>query len=33
MKQEYYAGINNLLAKGVISQEEYSERINKIALK
>ena len=33
IKQEYIAGLNSLLANGSISDEEYSERLNNLALK
>ncbi|MFA5431459.1 MAG: LamG-like jellyroll fold domain-containing protein [Candidatus Paceibacterota bacterium] len=32
IKEQYYAGLNNLLASGGITQEEYRERINSLAI-
>jgi hypothetical protein len=33
IKEQYYADLNNLLAGGTISKEEYSDRLSKTAIK
>jgi hypothetical protein len=33
IKEQYYAGLNKLLANGGISKEEYTSRINETAQK
>jgi hypothetical protein len=33
IKEQYYSGLNNLLANGAINQQQYAERISPLAIK